>query len=121
MRKTIMIDGKAVEFKASAAVPRMYRIKFGKDLFIDLQKLANSVEKNGATDGKEESEIPIDDLSAFENIAYIMAKHASPQDVPSNIEEWLEGFDTFSIYQVLPEIMELWKLGEATSSTAKKK
>lgn len=121
MRKTINIDGKAVEFKASAAVPRMYRIKFGKDLFVDLQKLANSVDKNGAAEGKEESEIPIDDLSTFENIAYIMAKHASPQDVPNDINEWLERFDTFSIYQVLPEIMQLWNLNEATSSTAKKK
>ena len=39
LRKTVMIDGKEVQFKASAAVPRIYRIKFGRDLFVDLQKI----------------------------------------------------------------------------------
>lgn len=43
----------------------------------------------------------------FENIAYIMAKHAEPQAVPDTPEEWLDGFNTFSIYQVLPEIIKL--------------
>lgn len=29
--KKIEIDGQMVEFRASAAVPRLYRIKFGRD------------------------------------------------------------------------------------------
>ena len=33
LRKTIEIDGQPVEFKASAAVPRMYRLKFGGIFF----------------------------------------------------------------------------------------
>ena len=45
LRKTILIDGKEVQFKASAAVPRIYRIKFGRDLFVDLQKIAKSVKE----------------------------------------------------------------------------
>ena len=31
--KKIEIDGKEVTFKASAAVPRLYRIKFGRDIY----------------------------------------------------------------------------------------
>lgn len=30
------IDGKQVPFKASAAIPRIYRIKFGRDIYKDL-------------------------------------------------------------------------------------
>lgn len=119
--KTVDIDGKAVKFKASAAVPRIYRIKFGRDLFMDLQKVTKSVNAKGKKKEKEESEIPIEDLSMFENIAYVMAQHADPEGVPQDIMDWLEDFDTFSIYQVLPAILELWKMNEATKSENKKK
>ena len=35
--KKIEIDGQMVEFRASAAVPRLYRIKFGRDIYKDLR------------------------------------------------------------------------------------
>lgn len=120
LRKTVTIDGKEVEFKASAAVPRIYRMKFRRDLFMDLQKVAKSVDKKGKKKDKEESEIPIEDLEMFENIAYVMARHADPNNVPTDIMEWLEQFQTFSIYQILPAILELWNLNEETKSQAKK-
>ena len=52
-------------------------------------------------------------LELFENIAYMMAKHADP-NIPDTPEEWLEDFNTFSIYQVLPQIIELWGLNIET-------
>ena len=55
----------------------------------------------------------------FENIAYVMAKHADPS-IPDTPEEWLDGFNTFSIYQVLPQIIELWGLNTRTEVQAKK-
>ena len=120
LRKTVVIDGKEVDFKASAAVPRIYRMKFRRDLFVDLQKVAKSVDKKGKKQGKEESEIPIENLEMFENIAYIMAQHADPKNVPADIMEWLGQFETFSIYQILPAILELWNMNEETKSQAKK-
>lgn len=120
IRTTIEIDGKKVEFKASAAVPRIYRIKFGKDLFMDLQKIAKSMKEKGKKKDRESSEIPISDLTMFENIAYTMAKHADPENVPDDVMEWLERFNTLSIYEVLPEILKLWNLNEETMSEAKK-
>ena len=44
----------------------------------------------------------------FEDIAFVMAKHADSKGVPDTPDEWLEEFNTFSIYQVLPEIIDLW-------------
>ena len=51
--------------------------------------------------------LDIDDLEIFENVAYIMAWHADPS-IPGTIDEWLEDFEMFSIYEILPEILELW-------------
>ena len=52
-------------------------------------------------------------LELFENIAYMMARHADP-NIPDTPEDWLEDFNTFSIYQVLPQIIELWGLNVET-------
>ena len=49
-----------------------------------------------------------------------MAKHADPQGVPDTPDEWLDQFGTFSIYQVLPEIIELWGLNVQTQVESKK-
>lgn len=58
-------------------------------------------------------------LEMFENIAYVMAKHADA-NIPDTAEEWLDGFNTFSIYQVLPQLIELWGLNVQTDVSAKK-
>ena len=48
-----------------------------------------------------------------------MAKHADA-NIPDTPEEWLDGFNTFSIYQVLPQLIELWGLNVQTDVSAKK-
>ena len=49
-----------------------------------------------------------------------MAKHASPSTVPSEPDEWLEEFNTFSIYQILPQLIDLWGLNVQTQVAARK-
>ena len=61
----------------------------------------------------------IEDLEIFENVAYIMAYHADPS-IPDTIEDWLDGFDIFSIYEVLPEILAMWGDNFHTESESKK-
>ena len=114
--KKIQIDGKDVEFKASAAIPRIYRLKFHRDIYKDLRDLEKAVDSSSA----EESNLDLFSLEMFENIAYIMAKHADPTTVPDSPEEWLDEFSTFSIYQVLPEIIELWGLNVQSEVESKK-
>ena len=46
-------------------------------------------------------------------------KYADPT-IPGTIEEWLDEFDMFSIYQVLPEILELWGENLVTDIESKK-
>ena len=113
--RKIEIDGKQVAFKASAAIPRIYRLKFQRDIYKDLRSLERSV-----GDGNEEnSNLDLFSLEMFENIAFVMAKHADPS-IPDTPEDWLDGFNTFSIYQVLPELIELWGLNVKTDVQAKK-
>ena len=64
-------------------------------------------------------DIPIDDLEVFENVAYVMALHADAT-IPATIEEWLDGFEMFSIYEVLPQILELWGENMKTQVKSKK-
>ena len=113
MEKTIMIDGREVRLRASAAIPRLYRIKFRRDIIQDMKTIQKAVEKSrqenqvDGQDGEELSTVPLEALELFENVAYLMAKHADPT-VPATVEEWLDGFETFSIYTVFPAIEELW-------------
>ena len=111
MMKKIEIDGKAVAFKASAAIPRIYRIKFQRDISV--------LEKSIGDGDPEKSSLDLFSLEMFENIAYVMAKHADPS-IPDNPEDWLDEFNTFSIYQVLPKLVDLWGMNIRTDVEAKK-
>lgn len=114
--KKIEIDGQEVEFRASAAVPRMYRIKFGRDIYKDLRMLEKSVGDND----EDDSGLDMFSLELFEDLAWCMAKHANPKDVPSEPDEWLEQFNTFSIYQILPALIDLWGLNVQTEVETRK-
>ena len=115
LTQTIEIDGQPVKFRASAAIPRIYRLRFHRDIYKDLSLLEKSVSKQD----EENSSLDLFSLEMFENIAYIMAKHADPT-IPETPEEWLDNFNTFSIYQVLPKLIELWGLNVQTDVQSKK-
>ena len=60
------------------------------------------------------------DLEIFENVAYIMA-HQYDTNIPNNPEDWLDEFKTFSIYEILPSVLELWAMNEMQTAKPKKK
>ncbi len=126
MERTLLIDGKEVKMKASALIPRLYRYKFGRDIIRDMNNLrraylkAQKLPKNATLEQKQAAQFSVLDLTVFENVSYIMAKHADAS-VPDSPEEWLDQFEMFSIYEVLPKILELWSVSNGTISTPKKK
>ena len=113
--RKIDIDGVEVAFKASAAIPRIYRLKFQRDINKDISLLEKSIDDSDP----EVSNLDTFSLEMFENIAFIMAKHADA-NIPDTVEDWLDQFNTFSIYQVLPQLIELWGLNIKTDAEAKK-
>ena len=65
MKRNIVIDGQEVAFWASAAIPRIYRMRFHRDIFKDLKDLEKGIDKNNP----ENSSLDLFSLEMFENIA----------------------------------------------------
>lgn len=116
MEKTITIDGKDYKFKATASTPRVYRQAFGRDIYVDITTLI--------TGFNSDEDLPISALDAFENVAYCLNSQAEGRElkresIEKDMNEWLDQFDTFSIYKILPQLMELWRLNTEQTSTPK--
>lgn len=126
MEKTIIVGGKEIKMKASALVPRLYRFKFGRDMLSDLSKLEKAFNKKqdlpkDATEEEiQEAELSALDLTIFENTAFVMAKLGDPEAVPETVDAWMDEFEIFSIYEALPQILELWKMSNQTTAVPKK-
>lgn len=127
MERTLNIGGADLRMRASALIPRLYRFRFGRDLIKDMSQLEKAYKKalsvkEGATDEeRRDAELSILDLTIFENVAWAMAKNADP-NVPNDPDEWLDSINgVFSVYEVLPQILELWTDGLNTTSIPVKK
>ena len=73
MEKTICIDGQDYKFKATAATPRVYRLAFGRDIYLDANKLFE--------DMSSEQPMSVESLNAFENIAFCMNSQAEGREL----------------------------------------
>lgn len=112
MEKTITVGGKEQRFKATGATMRIYRQRFQRDILKDMAELQDKYQSGDTLTAR--------DLECFENIAYVMAKQGDP-NIPDDPDAWLDGFDMFSIFEVLPQILELWGISGISISTSKKK
>lgn len=127
MERTVNVGGKEVKMRASALIPRLYRFKFKRDMVSDMRQLqrayakASALPDDATEEEREDAQFSVADLTIFENVAYIMAKHGG-NEMPDTPEEWLDSIDgVFSIYEVLPVILELWGANTETTSIPKKK
>ena len=127
MERTVAVGGKELKMRASALIPRLYRFKFKRDMVADMRSLqrayakASALPENASDAEREDAQFSAADLTIFENVAYIMAKHGG-NEMPDTPEEWLDSIDgVFSIYEVLPVILELWGMNMETTSIPKKK
>ncbi len=102
MEKIINISGKEIKLASTAGTLHRYRMMFKRDLLKDVVSLENVFQsiKNDPTKG-----FAALDLEIFENVAYALAATADKNIQP--MEHWLDQFDTFDIYKILPVIMEM--------------
>lgn len=115
MERYIEIGGTEVMFKASGATPRIYRGVCGRDLLTDLIKL-------------DTGEYTPETLQIYEDLAYTMAKQGNDalgedrnKNFPKTPDEWLDTIEALDIYDVLPQIAQLWRSSQQTTVNAKKK
>lgn len=123
MDKIIMIDGREVKFRATARTPRLYRMITNRDMIKDMNFLAKGF--SDAKDKKNEdsimSKLSTEHLIIFEDSAFVMAKQADPDMAEKTADEWLDTFNMFDIYEIFPQLMDLWNLNTATTAESKKK
>ena len=126
MEKIIEIEeGRSMNFKASAFSPIMYNRLFpGRDFLKDMDGLRKTHED-------KDDNFEMSDYEHFARIAYLFAYQGlapSPRTTPEQREflekypdvwEWIDSFSTFSIYEILPEIMDLWYQNEKQVSQGK--
>lgn len=121
-------DGSKLGLRATALTPRLYRFKMGRDMIVDLNQLRNAYEKaekaktqDMTEEEMEQAQLTVTDLTIFENVAFIMARQYD-KSLPETPEEWLDSMDTvFTVYELMPHILELWQAGQKTTSIPKKK
>lgn len=126
MERVLNIDGREVGFRTSALTPYIYRNLFGRDLITDLNKLEKAYKKairlpkDASKEERLDAQLSEMDLQIFARVAYVMAKQHD-KSLTYSIEEWLDGFETFSIYAIAGELLEMWKLDQQTTSVPVKK
>ncbi|MBR3346268.1 MAG: hypothetical protein IKG37_04250 [Solobacterium sp.] len=111
MRKTIIIDGKEVELKASAATLRRYKSWFNRDMLKDFGKVYRVYkEAEALSDASGEIvkvEVSGEMLEIIQDMTYVMARQAN-RDVPKNVDDWLDQFDRFEIDKIGQDVIMFW-------------
>lgn len=123
MKDIIEINGEQLTIVSNALLPRLYRFHFGRDLIVDMRKLAKSyIQVGEKEDGSPIYEMSDDaDTSALEQISWLMLK-AGGNDVGETIDEWLMSIeDVFDLWRIEGACMDLWKRSEKQTATLKKK
>ena len=122
MEKVLTIAGQDVGFKAAASLPVRYYNATGRDLFVDLQTLADGTDQVEAKPklGKKKPEETQYRLNRDWNtivlygIVHTMAR-AYDESITPNLDDWLDDFDTFPIFEVFGELKPLLNASLQTS------
>ncbi len=127
IEKEITLEGRKAKLRSSALIPKLYRAYFGHDMVKDMRQLAKSYKvlkdlpEDATDEERENAQMSVLDLEIFERVSWLMLKHAG-EDVKSTPEEWLEDLDgIFSVYEILPVVLELWAANNKTTSVPRKK
>ena len=115
MEKILIIDGREVKFKSSAAFLLRYKMQFQRDGLRDLMKLQDAID----LETKQLKDTDKFDLEVFYNMTWVLAKVANPE-IPPPLQ-WLDTFSEFPLMEIIPEIIELMMLCLKSSVEYKKK
>lgn len=123
------IFGTDHKLKMSAATPRIYRAKFGKDVIVQMdamyERLSNEGKKKDEEKKDEEKKddsvsFTPEELEMMENLIFVCNRQAEPEQ-PEDIFEWLASFEIGAITGTYGTIMKMWEDNLNQTSTSKKK
>ena len=104
MKRTITIDGKEITFVANGRTLPLYTQWIGEDILVIMPKIQNDTSMA---------------LDFFSKLAYVMARQADPE--VGELDEWLDQFGVFSLYNALPQLEDMWAAENRTTVKPKKK
>ena len=123
------IFGTDHKLKMSAATPRIYRAKFGKDIIVQMdamyERLSNEgkkkdEEKKGEEKKGDSVSFTPEELEMMENLIFVCNRQAEPEQ-PEDIFEWLASYEIGAITGTYGTIMKMWEDNLHQTSTSKKK
>jgi len=111
MEKMVEIEGTEIGLKASAGTVRVYRDCFVRDLIVDMGTLeAELLQQKGLSP---------ESVKIAENVIWVMAHEYDPS-IPV-IQEWLDQFSPYFIYNAIVQAIYMWRENTATINDSKKK
>ena len=118
------IFGTDHKLKMSAATPRIYRAKFGKDIIVQMdamyERLSNEGKKKDEEKKNDSVSFTPEELEMMENLIFVCNRQAEPEQ-PEDIFEWLASFEIGAITGTYGTIMKMWEDNLHQTSTSKKK
>lgn len=118
------IFGTDHKLKMSAATPRIYRAKFGKDIIVQMdamyERLSNEGKKKDEEKKGDSVSFTPEELEMMENLIFVCNRQAEPEQ-PEDIFEWLASFEIGAITGTYGTIMKMWEDNLHQTSTSKKK
>lgn len=118
------IFGTDHKLKMSAATPRIYRAKFGKDIIVQMdamyERLSNEGKKKNEEKKADSVSFTPEELEMMENLIFVCNRQAEPER-PEDIFEWLASFEIGAITGTYGTIMKMWEDNLHQTSTSKKK
>lgn len=128
MEKTVKIGGKDCLLKTSAALPRVYRLLLGRDIFQDVHTMVTTLSTTRMALQQKDVELPskeaqLEAVTLVENLAFAMHKHGDASQ-PNSVEKWLEQFDDEAALTdsgIVMELIDLWNHETETTAEEKKK
>lgn len=118
------IFGTDHKLKISAATPRIYRAKFGKDIIVQMDAMYERLSNEGKKKDEEKKDDSVsftpEELEMMENLIFVCNRQAEPEQ-PEDIFEWLASFEIGAITGTYGTIMKMWEDNLNQTSTSKKK
>ena len=123
------IFGTDHKLKMTAATPRIYRAKFGKDIIVQMDAMYERLSNEGKKKDKEKKDeekkddsvsFTPEELEMMENLIFVCNRQAEPEQ-PEDIFEWLASFEIGAITGTYGTIMKMWEDNLHQISTSKKK
>lgn len=118
------IFGTDHKLKMSAATPRIYRAKFGKDVIVQMDAMYERLSNEGKKKDEEKKDDSVsftpEELEMMENLIFVCNRQAEPEQ-PEDIFEWLASYEIGAITGTYGTIMKMWEDNLHQTSTSKKK